>query len=645
MKKDLANLFSPFSISSMKLKNRAVMPPMGTSYGNKDSTVSERLIAYLERRAKGGVGLIITEVCAVDPRGRGFGREIGVWDDSFIPGLAEMAKAVHRNNANIALQLHHAGRETMSAVIGAKPEAPSEVPSVLLNQPTEAVTTERIREIVNAFAMGAYRARQAGFDAVELHGAHGYLLHQFLSPFSNKRTDEYGGSEENRARILIEILQAAREKVGADFPIIVRLSADECIKSGYTLDYTKWLAPKLVEAGASALHVSVGVFTTPGMLTIATSDTPEGFNLFRAREIKERVNVPIIGVGRITDPRMADEAIGRGDADLISIGRQLLTDPDVLIKAEKGEWDDIRWCLGCNQGCIERLSYEFKSTTCSINPECGRENENIYKMTDKPKKVWVIGGGPAGLSAALAAAKRGHTVALFEREDVLGGQLVSASKPPHKEGFYRWVEWIELQLRKMGVSIQCNAPVTEAMLAEHKPDTVVLAAGAAPVTLPVAGIDKGHVIEAREVLAGNVGLKSPAVILGAGYVGMETADYCMERGIKVTLVDMAKIPPVSKLPAHGYWLHRRLRDGGGVLMLGSLVTGIEDGAVVVRQEDKQIRIEPAAMVIKAFGSASERDLCAVLQKLNIPYSEAGDVVKPRRLLEAVHEGDKAGCQL
>jgi len=645
MKKILGNLFSPCTIGGMELKNRAVMPAMATSYGNKDSTISERLTAYHERRAQGGVGLIITEVCAVDPRGRGFGREIGVWDDSFIPGLASLAKAVHPHETKIALQLHHAGRETMASVVNAKPEAPSELPSVVLNQPTEAMSPDRIREIVNAFAMGAYRARQAGFDAVEVHGAHGYLLHQFLSPFSNKRTDEYGGSDENRARILIEILRTAREKAGKDFPIIVRLSADECIKGGYSLDFTKRLAPRLAEAGASALHVSVGVYTTPGMLIIATSDTPEGFNLFRAREIKETVNIPIIGVGRIIDPRMADEAIGRGDADLISMGRQFLTDPDVLIKAKKGEWDDIRWCLGCNQGCIERLSFEFKPTTCSINPECGREIEDIYKRTEKRKKVWVIGAGPAGLSAARAAAKRGHAVSLFERESVLGGQLVSASKPPHKEGYYRWVEWIELQLRKMGVSIQCNAPVTEAMLAPRQPDTVVLAAGANPITLQINGIESSHVFEAREVLAGNIELKSPAVILGAGYVGMETADYCIAQGIKVTIVDMAKFPPVTKLTAHGYWLHRRLKDSGSVLMLGSSVTAIEDGAVVVRQEDRQMRIEPASMVIKAFGSKPERDLCAVLQKLNIPYTEAGDVVKPRRLLEAVHEGDSAGISI
>ena len=237
MKSKLTNLFSPYSINGMTLKNRAVMPAMATSYGNNDSTISEPLMAYHERRAQGGVGLIITEVCAVDPRGRGFGREIGVWDDLFIPGLADLAKTVHRHKAKIALQLHHAGRETMALVVGAMPEAPSELPSVVLNQPCESISADRIKEIVNAYAMGAYRAREAGFDAVEIHGAHGYLVHQFLSPFSNKRTDKYGGSrKKNRARFYLDILRAVRGKVGADFPVIARLSADECIKDGFELD-------------------------------------------------------------------------------------------------------------------------------------------------------------------------------------------------------------------------------------------------------------------------------------------------------------------------------------------------------------------------------------------------------------------------
>ncbi len=642
---NLSHLFSPYGINNLKLENRAVMPAIGTGYGAKDGTVTEQLIAYLERRAQGGVGLIITEECAIDPRGRNMGREIGVWDDSFIPGLSRLAETVHRHGSKIALQLHHAGRETVEGVAGAKPEAPSELPSLIYNQPTEAMTIDRIREIVNAYAMGAYRAKMAGMDAVEIHGAHGYLVHQFMSPFSNRRTDIYGGSDENRARFYLEILRAAREKVGPDFPIIARLSAEECIKGGFELDFTKWLAPRLVEAGASALHVSVGVYTTPGLLTIASSDTPEGFNLFRAREIKQAVKVPIIGVGRIIDPRMADEAIARGDADLVAMGRQLLADPEVLVKAKDGRWDDVRWCLGCNQGCIERLSFEFKPTTCSINPECGREYENIYKQTETRKKVWIIGGGPAGLSAALAAARRGHTVSLFERGPETGGQLISASRPPHKEGFYRWVEWVLSQLKQIGVLVACNTAVTERMVADNRPDAVVLAAGAAPITPPVRGIDGSNVFDARDVLTGKVPLEAPVVILGGGYVGMETADFCIDRGIGVTVVEMAAFPPVSSFTAHGYWLHRRLKKSGGALMLNSRIISIEGDTVMVEQGGKQTQIGPAAMIIKAFGSAPERVLEESLKKLGVPFVEAGDVIKPRRLIEAVHEGDDAGVSL
>jgi len=645
MSSELKNLFSCCVMNRMELKNRAVMPAMYTGYGNNDGTISDRLLRYLERRAAGGVGLIITEVCAIDPRGRGLPREIGIWNDSFVPGLSRLAQAVHQHDARVALQLHHAGRETMEMIIGSKPEAPSDLPSAILNQPCEAMSVGRIAEIVNAYAMGAYRAKMAGFDAVEIHGAHGYLPNQFLSPFSNHRSDEYGGSDENRARFLVEILRAVREKVGAGFPVIVRFSGEECTRGGFDMRFTKWLAPRLADAGADALHVSVGVYSTPGNLTVASMDMPEGFNLFRAREIRQVVDIPVIGVDRIIDPRMADEAIGRGDADLISMGRQLLTDPDVLMKAKEGRYDDIRWCLGCNQGCIERIMFELKPVTCSINPECGNENAERYATVESRKKVWIIGGGPAGLSAALAAGKRGHDVSLFERGLVPGGQLVSASKPPHKEGFSRWVEWIRLQLERMGIPLQCNVAVTEEMLAQSRPDKVVLAAGALSITPPIEGIESGLVCDARDVLVGKVEVKGTAVILGAGYVGMETADFCIERGVKVTVVEMSAFPPVGPITAHGYWLHHRLKASGSTLMLGSTVTAIEEHAVIVRQGDKELRLEPVSMVIKALGAVSENDLEEVLQRLNIPYELAGDVLKPRRLLEAVHEGDAAGCSL
>lgn len=431
----LKHLFSPVRINTIELKNRAVMPPMATGFGNRDSTVSDRLVRYLERRAQGGVGLVITEVCAVDPRGKGFPSEIGVWSDEFIPGLSRIPEAIHRAGGRVALQLHHAGRETVRSFIGADPEAPSPLPSAILNQPCVEMTVERIGEVTKAFAEGARRAREAGFDAVELHGAHGYLLCQFLSPFSNVRTDAYGGSEENRARFVLDIIRAVRAGVGKDFPVLIRVSSDELIKEGYDLNFMKRLAPKLADAGVDAIHASLGVYSTPGTLSIASADMEEGFNLFRAREIRGVAGVPVIGVGRITDPRAADEALARGDADLISMGRQLLADPDTIAKAERGDLDDIRLCLSCNQGCIDRLNYEMKAVTCTINPDCGYEYKTAAPAPGAGKKVWVIGAGPAGLSAAMSAMEREHRVTVLERGTAPGGQLIPASMPPTRSGW------------------------------------------------------------------------------------------------------------------------------------------------------------------------------------------------------------------
>ena len=638
------HLFSPMTINGMTLKNRAVMPPMGTGYGNADSTVSDRLLSYLSRRAQGGTGLIITEICAVVPRGKGFPNELGVWNDEFIPGLARIPAELHRYGAKVALQLHHAGRETFEAVIGAKPEAPSAIPSAILGQPCEAMSLERIYEVIDAFAKAAWRARKAGFDAVELHGAHGYLLNQFLSPFSNQREDKYGGSEENRMRFILEIIAVVRRAVGHDFPVWIRVSADELVRGGYDLSFMQKFAPRMVAAGIDAIHCSVGVYSTPGSLSIASMDTDPGFNLFRARALKDVVAVPVIGVGRINNPELADEAIARGDADLISFGRQHLTDPDFINKAGKGALDDIRWCTACNQGCIERLSFEMKSATCSFNPECGREYKGSAPKADPPKLVWVIGAGPAGLSAAMAAAARGHQVEIFEKEEKTGGQLLSASRPPHKAAFMDWVTWSLRQLKKSSVPVHCRQTIGAADIKQQKPDAVILACGAYPVAAPIPGLDSKIVADARDVLTGKIELKGPAVILGAGYVGMETADYLLAKGIAVTVLEMQAIPPVGKLTAHGYWLHKRIKDGGGRLIFGAKVLSIEADAVRYYQMDTE-KEEKAALIITAMGAKSENDLENVLKELAISYRIVGDAKSPRRILEAIHEGYKAGEEI
>jgi 2,4-dienoyl-CoA reductase-like NADH-dependent reductase (Old Yellow Enzyme family)/thioredoxin reductase len=638
------HLFSSVTINGMTLKNRAVMPPMGTGYGNPDSTVSDRLVAYLSRRAQGGTGLIITEVCAVDARGKGFPHEIGIWSDAFIPGLARIPEALHHFGAKAALQLHHAGRETFEDAIGAIPEAPSAIPSVILGQPCEAMSLERIAQVVEAFASAAGRAKAAGFDAVELHGAHGYLLNQFLSPFSNQRDDKYGGSDENRARFVLEIIAAVRKKAGNDFPVWIRVSADELVRGGYDLSFMQKFAPLMVSAGVDAIHCSVGVYSTPGGLSIASMDTEPGFNLFRARALKDVVNVPVIGVGRINNPELADQAIARGDADLISFGRQHLTDPDFINKVRDGALDDIRWCTACNQGCIERLSFEMKSATCSFNPECGGEHKGQAPKAKPSRRVWVIGAGPAGLSAAMAASARGHKVEVFEKEEKPGGQLLSASQPPHKSAFKDWVIWSLRQLKKSSTPVHCQNLISKEKIKQHMPEAVILACGAYPVTLPIPGLDSGKVVDARDVLTGKVELKSPAVVLGAGYVGMETADYLLSKGIPVTVLEMQAFPPVGKLTAHGYWLHKRIKSAGGRLIFGAQVTGIEAGDVRYRQGDTE-RMENAAMIVTAMGVKPDNSLEDVLKELIIPYIIVGDAKSPRRVLEAIHEGHRAGGEI
>ncbi len=641
----LENLFSPVRINRLELKNRAVMPAMGTGYAGTDGKATKRLLAYLSRRARGGVGLIATEICAVDTRGKGSPAQLGAWSDELMESLASITQAIHAEDGRVALQLYHAGRETLEAFTGAIPESPSGIPSPTLMQPCEEMSALRIAEVIDGFAKAAGRAVEAGFDAVEVHGAHGYLVNQFLSPFSNQRNDDYGGSDENRARFALAVASAIRQTVGPDFPIIFRVSADELIRDGYGLSFMEWLAPRLVEAGADCIHASVGVYTTPGNLTIASMDTEPGFNLGRARAIKQLITVPVIGVGRIHDPTLADEAIARGDADLISFGRQHLADPDFLLKARHGNHDDIRRGLACNQGCIELLINDFKADTCTINPECGQEYKGPPVPAEKPMRIWVIGGGPAGLSAALTAAERGHRVELLEREGELGGQLRPASRPPNKKPLYDWMEWAKRGLERAGVPIRLNSEVTGDLLKSKRPDHVILASGALPAVPPIPGIDGDNVFDARDVLLGTVELKDSAVVLGAGLVGMETADYLISRGLTVALLEMSPTPPIGKQRAHEYWLNRRLDESTGQLLLDSTVVRIEPDAVVYRRDNREHRLEPAPMVVTALGACSEKELKSVLDAAAIPYTVVGDADEPRRLLEAVYEGYSAGLEI
>jgi len=651
--KTLEHLLTPIRIKSLDIANRVVMPPMGTGLGNEDGTVSEANLAYLRRRARSGAGLYITEITEIDPVGAVAPTCLGIWDDTFIPGLRKMADIVHAAGSKIAMQLHHCGRESLYQTRKRTAVAPSAVGSFLFGfiAPPREMTPEEIQQTIRAFGEGARRAKAAGFDAVELHGAHGYLLMQFLSAFSNQRTDEYGGDFRGRARFMLDCLAEVRRQVGDDFPISIRISGEEGIQGGYTIDDMLTIVPDLVKAGADLIHVSFG---THGNAKIYT-DTPNpsapieyapGFKTDLARKIKAVAGVPVITVGRYTDPYFMDEVIARGDADFVAVGRQHLADPDFLINAREGRSEETFECLACNQGCIEREALEGLPVRCAINVETGQELIYPTQPAQPPRNVWVIGAGPAGLTAADEAARLGHKVTLFEKEKQIGGQIRYAEKAPHKAAYGKWIRTLAARAVKRGVDLRTGTEVTEAMIDQNDPEVVILAIGADKAECPAPGRTMSVVCDAWQILNGEVPPREDAVVIGGGLVGMETADFLCQQGIRnVTLVEMLAKPPVRPISAHGTMLHRRLAAAGARLMFDTRVERIEEGAVIVSTAGVETRLAPVGQVIVAVGVTPRQELKQILERKGIRHVVVGDAKHPRRIIEATTEGAQAAWEI
>ena len=641
----LPHLLSPIKIKSLELANRVVMPPMGTNLGNPDGTVSEANLAYIMRRARGGAGLIITEISSVHPSGSAIGNELGSYDDRFIPGLKKIADAVHAAGSKVALQLHHAGRESLYLLQQGKAVAPSPIPSLIFRLTPREITHDEIQEVIVAFGAAARRGIEAGFDAVEVHGAHGYLLTQFLSSLSNKRDDKYGGSLVNRGRFIIEVLQEVRKAVGPDFPISLRLSVEECIKDGYTFEDIRPILPNLVKAGADMLHASLGTHGSPGGITSAPPEYPAGFNVWRAKKLKEAAGLPVIAVGRFSDPSLANDVIARREADLVAFGRQFLADPDFLIKAREGRPEDIRKCLACNQGCIERLILGEGKIRCALNPETGQEMIYPQRPAAIRRKVWIVGGGPGGLTAAYEAARLGHQVTLFEKGEETGGQVRFASRSPFKDHYGKWVSWLTSQVKKMGVIVRTEVEVTESAISEGNPEAVILATGGEQIKLDIPGIDLPHVCDAWQVLSGAVPPGKHAVVIGGGLIGMETADYLCQKGTQVTLVEVLKRSPVLKITSHGYMLHTRLKEAGCRLFFNTTLTKIEESFVTALIEGREQILSPVDQVVIAVGLKPHDGLKEFLQARKIRHFIIGDALQPRRIIEATEEGARAAWSL
>jgi 2,4-dienoyl-CoA reductase-like NADH-dependent reductase (Old Yellow Enzyme family)/thioredoxin reductase len=644
-------LSEPIQIGSTELKNRLVMPPMVTNFASETGAVTQRLIDYHVERAKGMVGLIIVEATCVESLlGRLVVNQLRVDSDKFLPGLAELVEAVHTYGAKVALQLHHAGRQTtLEATEGKTPVAPSEVPYVdmyttpgsVIARP-RSLTVEEIGELVQKFGNAAKRAKVAGFDAVEIHGAHGYLIGQFLSPYTNKRNDEYGSNFEGRMRFAVEVIERVRDEVGPKYPLSFRISADEYIEGGMTLELARRVATKLEAATINVIHVS-GSLGESNHMCEAPMAIPRGFNVHLAEGIKQVVSIPVIAVGRINDPGLAEKILQEGKADLVAMGRALLADPELPRKIMEGRSDEVRKCIACDLGCSSRL-YAGLHITCNVNPDVGKEREFRLTRAESVKEVLVVGGGLAGMEAARVAALRGHNVTICEKKSELGGQFILAAKPPHKEELQNILDYLRAQMSKLDVHVEMRQTITPERIEEKKPDAVVVATGGVPLVPRVPGIESERVATAWDVLAGQVDPKDEVAIVGGGEVGCETAEYLSDLGRDVTLVEAVGDLALDMEPLNRYLLLHRLREKRIKTFTRTIFKEVVNDGIAVT-DDRGERLLRAESVILALGTVSDNTLANSLRGRVEQLYVVGDCVKPRRSLEAIHEGSWAARQI
>lgn len=636
------HVFSPITIKGKTIKNRFAVPAMVTDFCNEDGTATERYLAYHEEKAKGGWGLIITEDYNVSPEGHGFRCTAGLWNDKQIASHSELPKRVHRYGTVILAQIYHCGRQTNSrAIPGLKPRSSSAIMCPFGDEIPDPLTTEEVKEMVSWYGDTALRAKKCGFDGVEIHGAHGYLIAQFFSPYSNKRLDEYGGNFWNRTRFAREIIQDIRRKCGDDFIIDMRISADEFVEGGLTLEDAKAIAVMMEQAGLDMIHVSIGTYLSVD-LNIASSFSGHGWFADWGKAVREAVKIPVIVVSRVNDPFLADEMIATGKCDLVAMGRASLADPALPAKAKEKRFADIRRCIGCNDGCVGVL-FTDNPITCVLNPMLGHEYEGEIEQAAVRKKVAVVGAGPAGLYAAIAAAKRGHDVVVYEKGKHAGGNFYTASIPPCKGEITDFIVWQTEQCRQLGVEIKYETEATAQFLKEAGMDTVILATGSNPVVPPVPGLAGNEkVCFARDLLEGRVKPGNECVVIGGGQVGAETAHFLAQLLRKVTVIEMTGVIAADAALAVNWHLIDCLEKRKVKMQTDATVTEITDEGVVYRDKSGELHTVPADTIVVAAGYRANNPLEDALKDSGIEVKVVGDAVRARKVMHAIREGFDAG---
>ena len=638
----LEKLFSPFSIGSLKLANRIVMPPMATNYATPQGFVTDRQIAYYVERARGGVGYITVEHTGIHQQGKASPKMLMIHSDENAEKIKNLVQAVHAAGGKIVVQINHAGRQTFSKVTGETIVGPSAVPVLPAMETPRELTIREIEDLVATFTIAAERVKNTGADGVELHMAHGYLICSFLSPFSNKRKDRYGGTIAGRARFALEVLRSVRQRVGSGFPVICRLSGDEYVAGGLNVEDTRQIAKLLEKEGADALHISA-CNAASGFLNHPPYYVTEGVFVHLAEAVKARVDIPVITVGRIRNPLMADQIIADGKADLISMGRALIADPRLPQKGKEGRLAEIIPCISCNK-CIQTLRMD--SVRCSVNPETGNEGRFRHSKADRSKQVWVIGGGPGGLKAAEIAALRGHQVKIFEKKNELGGRVRLGANPPQKQVLNEFIDYLVRRVKSLGITIEMGKAFTSDMLEPVKPDVVVVATGASPQFPNWKGIEESGALSVDDVLADGADIGARVLVVGGGGTGAEIADLLSEIGKKVTLVEMLE-DIASDLVNHlQHYLKQRLTQKGVAVLTSTRVKALGKGYVMIEDASGVRKLDDFDTIVLALGSEKSND--TIYKNLAGKVSELhviGDARQPREIVDAVYEGEEIAVKL
>ena len=632
------NLFSPIKIKGMELKNRAVLPAMGTKFSGNASFVTPELIEYHRARVKGGCGLNIVEVSSVHtpsaPR-----HFLSLSEDMYIPGMKELTDAIHAEGGKAGVQLWQG-----SLCVGMDQTA-----QILLASDTEVapgvtipgMTIEQIEEVVACYGKAAARATKAGFDCVEFHCAHNYLPHSFLSGGINHRTDAYGGNFENRVKFPLECIRAIRENIPENMPLFMRVDAeDDYLEGGMTIEDTIRFCKLAKEAGVDVLDVSRGNVISAGQkYEVPPIDIPQGFNIENAARIRKETGMLTIGVGRINTAQLAEKYLSEDKVDLVVMGRAQLADPEFLNKARENKLEDIDYCVGCDQGCLDGFADpDCPHITCLRNPAVGRELECKLTKTEKPETVLIAGGGIAGLEAAIVLQERGHKAVLFEAGNQLGGQFLTAGEAPRKQEMKAAVQLMARKAERLGTEIHLNTPVTPELIEQIKPHTVLNAIGAEPIVPNIPGADLPFVLNSHDVLNGEKQAEGKVVVIGGGLVGLEVSEYLAEKGCNVTTLEMLKECGADLGMARKICVQENLYQSGILAETEVTVTRISEGKVEAVKDGKEVSYE-CDYAIMAIGSKSRdgKALEAAARKVGAAYKTIGDAGMARRALNAVKE--------